>query len=112
VSGVPDLGQFLNNPAIRQSLETAAARSGREVVIATDDEPVTDLVARLGARADRPVLIAIPRLRWSFVLLALERLAEDSEDGDGQYRFAKGTSVGMLYDAIELAGGEAVEGAG
>ncbi|MFL6074819.1 MAG: hypothetical protein ACJ73S_15595 [Mycobacteriales bacterium] len=111
MSGVPDLGRFLNDPATRLSLEVAAAKAGREVVVAEDDEPVTELVARLGARAEQEVLIAIPRLRWGFVLLALERLSTAGEGGGSeQLKFAEGTSIGMLYDAFELATGSTDEG--
>jgi antitoxin (DNA-binding transcriptional repressor) of toxin-antitoxin stability system len=103
---VPDLARFLDDPATRRAMDSAAAKAGRELVVASDDEPVAQLMARLGARADEPVLIAIPRLRWGFVLLGLERLAPAAagEDGAEPFRSADSTSVGMLYDAIKLAG--------
>jgi hypothetical protein len=98
--GIPDLGRFLNDPATRLSLEVAAAKAGRELVVAEDDEAVTELVARLGARANQPVLIAIPRLRWGFVLLALERLPEAGEGTGESLQYSDDTSIGMLYDTI------------
>jgi hypothetical protein len=102
----PDLARFLDDATTRRAMERAAAKAGRHLVVASDDEPVAELMARLGARADEPVLIAIPRLRWGFVLLGLERLppAGAGDDGAEPFRSAGSTSVGMLYDAINLAG--------
>jgi hypothetical protein len=99
VSGVPDLARFLNDPATRDLLEHMRAEAGREIVIALDDEPVRELLARLNTPADELALIALPRLRWGFVLVSLNRLGT-SEAGAGALQYGDDTSIGMLYDTI------------
>jgi hypothetical protein len=99
MNGVPDLDQFLRDPDTRRLLELMKAEAGREIVIAMDDEPVRELLGRLSTPADELALIAIPRLRWGFVLVSLNRLSS-SETGGEPLQYSDDTSIGMLYDTI------------
>jgi hypothetical protein len=104
-----DFARQLRDPDIRRVLRALGWTSGQHVVIAVNDEPVVDVVARIVFHeTDGRALIAItsaahgdgPRkFRFMLAVVAPET-AHEVEGID----LGPGASIGMLYDALRPSG--------
>jgi hypothetical protein len=104
-----DFARQLRNPHIRAVLRALHWTSGQHVVIALDDEPVVDVVARIVFHeTDGRALIAVTNTaaktqppQFHFMVVEVARAQPDaSVDLD----LGPGASIGMLYDALRPSG--------
>lgn len=103
------MGEFMSqvrDPEFRAHLERVGWVSGRDVVIAFDNEPIVSLISRLAFNGvASPCLIAIPRAqeRFGFWLMFMESVPPPR----GLWRrhhhgepVSPQASVGMLYSSL------------
>lgn len=104
-----DFARQLRSPHIRRVLRTLGWTSGQHVVVALDDEPVVDVVARIVFHeTDGRALIALtqepqggePR-SFRFMLVVV---AAATSDGGMGLNLGPGASIGMLYGALQPSG--------
>lgn len=104
-----DFARQLRNPHIRGVLRALGWTSGQHIVIAVDDEPVVDVVARIVFHeTDGRALIAITPPRhddgpreFRFMLVVVAPEASDDTEG---IDLGPSASIGMLYDALQPSG--------
>jgi len=97
-----DLARRLRDPSFRSYLKKSGWQSGQHIVVASDDEPVIEVVAKMilhdtGGRA----FIAIPtdKEEMGFCLLSVE--VEHSERADeDSIILDPASSIGMLYSSL------------
>lgn len=102
-----DFARRLRDPDFRALLRRLGWQSGQHVVMAADNEPVSDVMARVtfhetGGRA----IIATPdpTQRHGFRLMAVEACHDDDCDERERVELGPEASVGMLYSALQPCG--------
>jgi hypothetical protein len=99
----------LRNPQIRAGLRALGWTSAQHIVIAVDDEPVVDVVARIVFHeTDGRALIALTSSESTeeprrFRLMVVE-VAKAMPGSAADLKLGPGASIGMLYDALHPSG--------
>lgn len=97
----------LRDPAFRGLINRLKFSADRHVVIASDEEPVVDIVARIMFHETHGrALIAIPDEDepFGFRLLGVEVVTDPGENPAAPLELAPGASIGMLYSHLQRCG--------
>jgi hypothetical protein len=101
-----DFARRLRDPEFRALLERHGWRRGQRVVIAVDDEPVVDVIARMMLHETESrsfIAILDAREKHGFRFLIVEVVDAGQETPD-PIELGAGASIGMLYSALEPCG--------
>lgn len=97
----------LRDPAFRELINRLKFSTDRHVVMASDDEPVVDIVTRIMFHETHGrVLIAIPdeNESFGFRLLSVEVVTDPGANPAAPLELAPGASIGMLYSHLQPCG--------
>jgi hypothetical protein len=99
-----DFARQLRHKPFRDALKRMGRKSGQDIIIALDDEPVRDVLDRIIFQARPPAYVAIRRaaeaLGFVFLVFVPGRPGVPVEQPNDQVPLAPTTSIGMLYDAV------------
>jgi hypothetical protein len=97
-----EFARQLPDPQFRAVLSAAGWRSGQHVVIALDDEPLGDVLARVLLQARPPAYVAVrrPAADLGFVFLVLVPGVPDPTDDLDADAVGPMATIGMVYDAV------------
>lgn len=101
-----DLAQRLRDPEFRSFMVRNGYVSGTTVVVAYDDEPVTEVFSRILSETRPPVIVAVRRPSaspYGFVFMTIGQVDRnpDQSPTDDDATVGEQASIGMLYDTMD-----------
>ncbi|RZU72006.1 hypothetical protein EV384_0345 [Micromonospora kangleipakensis] len=101
-----DLAQRLRDPDFRSYMVRNGYVSGTTVVVAYDDEPVTEVFSRIVNETKPPVIVAVHRPSakpYGFVFMEIGQVdyPPSSNPTDDDSNVGASASIGMLYDTMD-----------
>jgi len=99
-----DLAQRLRDPSFRSFMVRNGYVSGTAVVVAYDDESVTEVFSRILMETTPPVIVAVHRPSaepYGFVFMTIGQVDSNSAlDAEDDSFVGGSASIGMLYDTM------------